>query len=129
MIGCIYRHTSMNPTGFIDIYISELLRKISKENKTIVLIGDCNIDLLKYDTSTDSAPFLDSMYSNFLLPYISTPTRVTTHSRTLINNIEDGVISGNITTAITDHHVQFLLKKDIKLQLTYQKLIRHNFKT
>ena len=119
----------MNPTGFIDIYISELLRKISKENKTIVLIGDCNIDLLKYDTSTDSAPFLDSMYTNFLLPYISTPTRVTTHSRTLINNIEDGVISGNITTAITDHHVQFLLKKDIKLQLTYQKLIRHNFKT
>ena len=33
-----------------------------------MLMGDFNIDLLIYDTSTDSATFLDSMYINFLLP-------------------------------------------------------------
>ena len=64
----------MNPTEFIDIYISELLPKISKKDKTIVLMGDFNIDLLKHDANTDSATFLDSMYTNLLLPYISTPT-------------------------------------------------------
>ena len=47
------------------------------------------------------------------------------HSKTLVdnifsNNIEDGLISGNITTNITDHYVQFLLKKDIILQHTNQ---------
>ena len=57
IIGYIYRHTSMNPTEFTDSYISELLRKNTKEDKTIVLMGDFNIDLLKYDTNTDSATF------------------------------------------------------------------------
>ena len=89
-------------------------------------MGD--IDLLKYNTNTDIATFLDSMYTTCLLPYISNPTRVTTQSKTLIdnlfsNNTEDGLISGNITTTITDHYVQFLLKKD-----TNQKLFPHNFK-
>ena len=40
-------------------------------------MGDFNIDLLKHDTEKDSADFLDSMYASFLLPYISTPFRVT----------------------------------------------------
>ena len=44
------------------------------------------------------------------------------------NNTEDGLISGNITTTITDHYAQFLLKKDIKLQQNNQKLFRHNIK-
>ena len=70
----------MNPTEFVDIYISELLQKISKEDKTIMLMGDFNIDLLKYDTNTDNATFLGSRYTNLPLPYISIPTRVTTHS-------------------------------------------------
>ena len=98
-----------------------------------MLIGDFNIDLLKYDANTDSPTFLDLMYTNFLLPYISTPRSVTAHSKTLIDNIcssniEDGLISGNVTTNITDHYAQFLLNKDIKLQHTYQELFRYNFK-
>ena len=71
----------MNPTEFIDIYISELLKKISKEDKTIMLIGDFNIDLLRYDTNTESAKYLDPMHTYFFLNYISTPTRVTAHSK------------------------------------------------
>ena len=117
IIGYIYQFRSINPSEFTGIYISKLLGKISKEDKTIVLMGHFNIDLLKYDTNTDSTTCLDSMYTNSLLPYISTPTRITAHSKTLINNIfsnniEDGLISGNITTTITDPYAQFLLKKD-----------------
>ena len=72
--GCVYRHPCMNPTEFVDIYLSELLQKFSKEDKTIMLMGDFNIDLLKQDHNTESASFLDSLYTNFLLPYISTPS-------------------------------------------------------
>ena len=65
------------------------------------------------DTEKDSADFLDSMYASFLLPYITTPSRVTPCSKTLTdnnfsNNIEDGSISVNIVT-ISDHYVKFLL--------------------
>ena len=89
---------------------------MSKEDKTIVLLGDFNIDLLKYDTNKDSTAFLDLMYTNFLLPYVTTPTQVTSHSETLIDNIfsnkiEDDLISGNIITTISDHYGQFLLQK------------------
>ena len=85
--GCVYQSPCINPIEFTDIYLSELLWKFSKEDKTIMLTGDFNIDLLKYDHNTENAPFLDSLYANFLLPYISTPSGVTKHSRTLMDNI------------------------------------------
>ena len=84
-------------------------------------MGDFNIDLLKYDHNTDSASFLGSLYTNFFLLYISAPSRVTTHSRTLIDsifpsNIEDGLISCNIISTISDHYAQFLLRKNMKIK-------------
>ena len=96
-------------------------------------MGDFNIDLLKYDTNKDSTMFLDIMYTNFLLPYITITTRVTTHSKTLIDNIfssniEDGLISGNIITTISDHYGQFLLQKNIKIEKKEKNIFRHNFK-
>ena len=45
----------------------------------------------------------------------------------------DDLISGSITTTISDHYAQFLLKKDIKFQQTkkknfFEKIISNNFK-
>ena len=80
-------------------------------------MSDFNIDILKYDTNSDSAAFLDMMYENFLLPYISSPTRVTPRMQTLTDNIfsnimQHEIISGNITTTISDHYAQFTLFKN-----------------
>ena len=92
-------------------------------------MGDFHIDLLKYDHNTDSASFLYSLYTNFLLPYISKPSRVTTHSRTLSNKIEDGLISGNIISTISDHYAQFLLMKNMKIkQKETTGIYSHDFK-
>ena len=97
----------MNLNEFIDVFMLDLLQKMSKKDKAMMLMGDFNIDLLKYDTNTDSIAFLDSMNTNFLRPYITTPTRVSTYSETLIDNIflnntEDGLVSGNIISTISD---------------------------
>ena len=130
--ACIYRHPSMNPTEFVDVYMSDLLQKISKEDKTIMLMGGFNIDQLKYDTNADSTAFLDLMYTIFVLPYMTTPTRITTHSKTLTDiflyNTEHGFISGNIISTISDHFAQFLLQKDIKIDKSKPNLFRHYFK-
>ena len=88
----------MNPTEFIDVYMSDLLQKISKEDKTIMLMDDFNIDLLKYDTNADSTAFLASMYTNFFSFTSQNQHGFTTHSKILIddvfsNNIKDGLIS------------------------------------
>ena len=39
----------MDLDEFNDNYLNTLLDKISKENKYVFLLGDFNVDLLKYD--------------------------------------------------------------------------------
>ena len=104
----------MDLNDFNNTFLNKLLDKISKENKTVFLLGDFNIDLLKYEVHLATNEFLDSLSSNMLLPYILHPTRVTSHSKTLIDNIFSNYISkeaicGYITCTISDHLPQFLI--------------------
>ena len=80
VVGCLYRHPCMHSSEFNETYLRDLLSKIIKEKKLVVIMGDFNIDILKYDTNKDSSYFVDALYSSFLLPY---PTRITTKSSTL----------------------------------------------
>ena len=45
--------------GLNNHYLRNLLDKLSKENKTVFLFGDFNIDLLKYDQHPSTNKFLD----------------------------------------------------------------------
>ena len=104
----------MDISDFNKYYLSSLIETLSLENKKIVLLGDFNVDLLKYDNNNDVSNFLDTMHCNLLLPHITSPTRITAKSSTLIDNIfsnffESSLISGNIVTALSDHHAQFLV--------------------
>ena len=76
IVGCIYRHLHMDLNGFNDQYINNLSEKISKENKTVFLLGDFNIDLLNYDQHSLTNEFLDSLSSHMLLPHIAQPTGI-----------------------------------------------------
>ena len=55
----------MKSTEFIDVYMSDLLQKNSKEDKAVMLIGDFNIGLLKYNKNADSTSVLDWMNTIF----------------------------------------------------------------
>ena len=75
-------------------------------------MGDFNIDLLKYDSDVSTSDFYDILSSHGYRPLIMQPTRVTSHSATLIDNIfindlETYSIGGNITASISDHFPQF----------------------
>ena len=83
IVGCIYRHPCMEVTEFNDVFLQNILEKLSYENKEIIIMGDFNIDILKYDTNSDSATFLDNMCRR---TYIISPTRITPRSQTLIYN-------------------------------------------
>ena len=65
---------------------------------------DYNIDLLILTTTE----FINSMYSTSLYPSITRPTRITTHSATLIdkifsNVIDEKVVCGLIINDTSDH--------------------------
>ena len=99
---------------FINDDLTNLLDTLSSENKTVVLLGDFNADLLKYDQNSNISDFLDLMYSSLLLLHIFSPTRTTSSSATPIyniftNNCNSSFVSGNLVNTLSDHHAQFLI--------------------
>ena len=126
----------MEVNEFNSLFLNTLRENLlSEKNKEIVLLGDFNIDLLKYRKDHKAADFLDQMYSTSLVPHITCPTRITSHSRTLTNNIFSTVISenamsGNIVTSISDHLAQFLFLPIDQLKTNNNKNIyQRNFKS
>ena len=55
-------------------YLNALLEKLAKEQKTVFLVGDFNVDSLKYEQHKATNEFFDSLSSNTFLPYIIQPT-------------------------------------------------------
>ena len=104
----------MDLTDFNCSYLNKLLENISKEQKSIFLLGDFNVNLLNYNEHNQTNEFLDSLASNSFIPLILQPTRITSHSNTLIDNIfsnviDPDIISGNLTTTISDHLPRFAI--------------------
>ena len=50
-------------------------------------MGDFIINLIKHNEDQNTGNFLDTMFSQSFLPYITTPTRITRNTKTLIDNI------------------------------------------
>ena len=84
--GVIYRPPNQNVDEFLTM-TNELLSKISKENKICYLMGDFNLNLMNHQSHSATGEFLDALYSNMFFPLITRPTRLTSHSATLIDNI------------------------------------------
>ena len=107
-LACIYKPPGINTNEFADNFLP-YIEELSKKHKTYVC-GDFNIDMLKYSSHTDTTNFVDGMFSLGLNPVINKPTRISTSSATLIDNIwsnqsvnVDKNISGIIIDDISDH--------------------------
>ena len=105
---------------FNNEFLCEFIKKITHENKIIYLSGDFNINLLNVASDKDTNEFYEIMTSHLFIPHITLPTRITTHSQTLIDNIfsnnpefTEGV-SGNFTFSVSDHLAQFLIMPHVK---------------
>ena len=77
----------MDVSDFNKNYLNTFLDKFSKENKQVFLPGCFGINLLNYNDHHPTNQFLDSIASNFFIGYILQPTRITSHSKSLIDNI------------------------------------------
>ena len=115
--GCIYRHPCMDIDDFNE-YLKNLLKKVEREKKLVYLMGDFNLDLLQTENNDKIGEYYDILTSHLFVPHITLPTRITSTSKTLIDNIFSNDpnfstgISGNFTFSISDHLPQFLLLPD-----------------
>ena len=103
IIYVVYRPPNTDPIYFTT-QLSLSINHRSMINKTIYIIGDFNINLFQNDINTISSQFTNSLYCLNLIPLITSPTRVTDHSSTLIDNI----FTNNLI-----EHTSAVLKYDI----------------
>ena len=102
----------MDAFDFKNNYFNQIFEILSKERKQVFLLGNFDINLLNYNDHQPTNDFLDSLASNSFIPYILHPIRITSHSKTLIDNIFSNyvfheTISGNTTATISNHLSQF----------------------
>ena len=135
VLGIIYRPNTL-PKADLDIFtksITDILYLINDEKKSLVLAGDFNIDLLKFESHSKTNDFLEDMFAEGVLLIITKPTRITEHSATLIDHIyvnhtDCNIRSGIVITDISDHLGTFaIIKKRINYK-TKQTVHARSFK-
>ena len=104
----------MDFTGFNCNYFNKLLQNIFKEQISVFILGDFDVNLLNYNEHNQANEILDSLASNSFIQ----PTRITSHSNTFMNNIfsnviDPDIISRNLTSTIFDHLPPFSIIADI----------------
>ena len=85
-IGCIYRH----PHADLDTFssqIEEMIKTFNHNNQLVYILGDLNIDFLKYDNHLPTNNYINMLYSNNFYPINTKPTRLTDHSATFIGHV------------------------------------------
>ena len=134
IIGNIYRHPKADDS-FIEKFLEPTLIKLGKTNKKVMISGDFNFDLIKYESHKQTNDFYDLLASYSYRPCILQPSRVTSKSNTLIDNIFTNDLScfldcGNLTHKISDHFTQFvfcdiLTKKHFKAEKKFKRDFKH----
>lgn len=100
ILSCIYRKPGSCVEQFCE-YMEEMYTK--NASKTIIVCGDFNIDMLNPNNHKLTENFINTIYSLNLYPKITRPTRITTHSATLIDNILTNEIFNDAISDISDH--------------------------
>ena len=87
----------MHLTEFNNLFLKSLTDKLNKKNnKEIMLLGDFNIDLIKTNSNNNTSQFFNIIQLSYLIPHITSPTKLTSRSHTLIGNIMSNVITEDI---------------------------------
>ena len=127
IVGCVYRHPNADIVDFID-QLEEIIKGINDRKQTVYILGDFNIDLLKYEDHKPTEDYVNMLFSYSLFPIITKPTRITSHSATLIDHIYTNsaifdLTAGILTHDITDHLPVFCLLANTSNDFTDKAVI------
>ena len=109
ILGNVYRPPRDNIENY-QCFTNEFDNVVKQLSGDVVICGDFNINLLKFDERTSVNDFLENILSNGYLPKITLPTRLTRNSGTLIDNAFvkmsnnfSNTTSGIVSFKISDH--------------------------
>ena len=136
-IACIYRSPSTNMSKFTESLNNRLKGLSHKTKENMIMAGDFNINL-KNEKDKHSMCFYDKLLEANFSPLITTPTRSTNQSQTIIDQIfihnsllmnkQDVKYVGNLFLGITDHNAQYLIiKKETKQNSIKNRGFKRNY--
>ena len=119
ILGIVYRPPSTNIATFTE-HVINIIEKLKVENKQCYIMGDFNINLINYGSHMETQDYIDAMFQHSFIPLINKPTRITTTTATVIDNIYSNdvlgtnyLLHGIIYSDISDHLPIFLFTKQI----------------
>ena len=135
VIGNVYRPSVNHPTlsssqqfdQFFEMF-SNLLNDFSCSNTQVIIVGDFNLDALKYNLVNQVTEYIDLLFSYGFLQLIMKPTRCTPHSASLIDhvltNTKSDVFETAILTSDISDHFPFIFFSKICSHPQNNKLIK-----
>jgi hypothetical protein len=98
-----------------------LLRQFQNTQNDLYIAGDFNVDLLKFKERQIFGEFVETLFTNSIYPLITSPTRITSHSATLIDNFLSkfspsftSLLSGILTHWFSDQQTYFITINDVR---------------
>ena len=105
--------------------------KINQENKTCIIMGNFNLELLKQESHSATDGFLNTLGCHFFQPYYCSqqeswiiPTATFIDNTFFFNSIEHLTISGNIVYDLTDHLLNFIIFDKFSTLLIMSKYLK-----
>ena len=130
ILGVVYRPPNQDVEQFINS-LKYTIDKIMHENKICYLMADFNVDLFNHGTHSSTGQFLNTSLCCSFVPLINRPTRVTSNTCTIIDNIwcnhyQQLVNSGQglLISSISDHYPVFHIGSVQSPEKTVSKLGR-----
>lgn len=130
-VSCMYR-TPGSPLEIFNEFIADLYQSQSA-NRTYIVCGDFNVNLLNPGEHKGTTDFINTFYNITLFPVIVKPSRITTTSATLIDNIftnkMDQLDAGLLITDISDHLPVFAVFQNVfkvnSRSIYESRIVRH----
>ena len=132
VIGVIYKHPNSSVEGlkYFREQVEEKMKKINKQRKNAIILGDINTDGLKLYNDYNKL-FFDMVLDNNFIPLVTLPTRIQHGTCSTIDHIfinqhlirnTSKRLAGNIFSDISDHLPNFLIVNNKKNHVPNKKV-------
>ncbi|XP_065684330.1 uncharacterized protein LOC136096701 [Hydra vulgaris] len=124
LVSTCYRPPDGDTCKFSN-YMKYFITK-NREQKKLFIIGDININILKYNEHAVTKNFFDNMFQLNIFPIINKPTRVTSKSIIAIDNILTNLIQDtSLKSGIIKTKIYFSLSLDSR-KIDNSKILFYN---
>ena len=83
------------------------MENLNKKNKPVYIVGDMNIDILKFAMHPPTENYINNLFASGFLQLITKPTRCQNNSATLIDHLLYLLMKSKITMFVVSYYRTF----------------------